>query len=95
MTDAVAGGYHRMTQKLIEAGIIPPQCARWEIVSDVKDAVKLRYEVFVTEAQYVAICQALIDNKNDVGKTDSFGFSKEYTYPEQELDAEDEGHRDI
>ncbi len=55
----------KIVAELIEAGIIPRHCSKWEMVADVKDAVRIRSEVFVTEEQYRQIADALLRNKTE------------------------------
>lgn len=55
----------QIVKELIGAGIIPPNCTRWELVADMHSAVALRFEVLVTQEQYDRIGGAILHNPEE------------------------------
>ena len=52
-------------KELIEAGVIPQECRRFELVAEPMKPVIMRYEVMATEEQMQKIADALIRNPED------------------------------
>lgn len=50
---------------LIEAGIIPQECRRFELIAEPNQFVTMRYEVHVTEEQMQQIADALIASPDE------------------------------
>lgn len=51
-----------ITQKLITAGIIPPNCSKATLRMPANDVVTLELEVFVSERQFLVIAEALTED---------------------------------
>lgn len=45
---------------MIDAGIIPKECTRFELVFDAKDAIRAKCEFLVTEEQLEVVAAALV-----------------------------------
>ena len=52
-------------KQLSAAGIIPPECTRFELLAEVNKAVRLRYEVFASEEQVQQIADVLERNPEE------------------------------
>lgn len=52
-------------QRLIEAGIVPANCTRWKLISDVNDVIRARMEILVDEPTLQKIADALIENEEE------------------------------
>lgn len=48
-TEAIRPQDSQAVRKLIELGILPPDCTRFELVIDAKDAIRAKCEFFVSE----------------------------------------------
>lgn len=49
----------KAVKAMIDAGIIPAECTRFELVLDAKDAIRARCEFFVTEEQLEVVAAEL------------------------------------
>lgn len=47
---AVCANNSKAIKQLISMGVIPPECTRFEIISEVAKPVIMRYEVFMSES---------------------------------------------
>ena len=54
--------------ELIEIGLLPAACTRFELVIDAKDAIRAKCEFIVTEEQMVAISEAFARNPDEVAQ---------------------------
>src|SRR5712692_871137 len=57
--------YSNIVRRLIENGIIPPQCRRWELLFEVGHVFLMRSEVFVTSEQLEVIEKVLNEFPNE------------------------------
>lgn len=55
----------KAVQRLMASGIIPKNCSKWTLVSDVHDCVRMISEVVVTEREFQTIADALLDNREE------------------------------
>jgi hypothetical protein len=54
---------HPLVQRLIDAGIIPKQCHSWELRLNAGDVARLTMDIFITEADFQKVADALIESK--------------------------------
>jgi hypothetical protein len=54
-----------IVERLIETGIIPKLCAKFELTVSVNEPLRITSECFVTEAQFREIADALLENPEE------------------------------
>lgn len=65
---AISSNTSKAIGQLKDAGIIPPQCRRFELVAEAGKPVLLRLEVLATEEQVQQIADALERNSSETGR---------------------------
>jgi hypothetical protein len=63
-------------RRLIELGVIPPECVRFELIFDVGDVIRATCTFNVTEDQLEKIAQAYEENPDDAA-----GIIREFVRP--------------
>src|SRR6266853_4999223 len=64
-TNAVSVHDSRILKRLVEAGIIPPQCRRWELRAVADHLFEMVSEVIVTSEQLEVIEKALLEHPEE------------------------------
>jgi hypothetical protein len=62
---AISPHNSKAIKELIAAGIIPPECIRFELLAEAGETVRLRYEVHASEDQIQQIADALKRNPEE------------------------------
>lgn len=67
--------------QLKAAGVIPQDCISFQMIADVNDVIRLRYEVLADEATVQSIADAILNNpgefRREVTVSDRGNFSHE------------------
>ena len=63
---AVGANGSTAIKTLIESGVIPPECRRFELLAEAGGLILLRFEVNATEDQMEIIAKALSDNRDEL-----------------------------
>lgn len=79
MAIAVSSIGNPIVKQLVEAGIVPPQCTKFELIFEVHRAVKVRTESFVTEEEFRRLADILAEHAGELAVAD---FAREFVFTE-------------
>jgi hypothetical protein len=65
VSEAIYSWDSKIIKRLIEAGIVPHDCTRFELVAEVNSAVVLRIERYASGEEYARVIDALVDNADE------------------------------
>lgn len=65
---SIISSHNYIVKKLVEDGIVLPQCRRFEVVVEATKPVILRQETYVTEEQFKRLMQ-LVEGSHDMQTT--------------------------
>lgn len=67
-SNAIRPQNSQAVKRLIELGILPEECTRFELILDAKDAIRAKCEFFVSEESMQEIAKAFEENPEEARK---------------------------